>query len=175
MRLRVTLFVAGAAVIALSGCLRRFVPAPTGTRLDDVCNGELGVLRDGASTHRVGAAEIQLPRAWNTSERTATDLRATRIDGELNFWTGREFIFPAIEPRTAVRCTLQRGDTTISIQAARLAGLQYRVDVRWEPEIDGRFYYLQLQTRYAEHLKEVRGIIESVRFPVDSTSGAAAR
>jgi streptogramin lyase len=42
------------------------------------------------------------------------------------------------------------------------------VDVSWEPLIDGQYFYMQLQTRYVAHLKQMRGTIESIQFPVDS-------
>ena len=65
---------------------------------------------------------------------------------------------------------LARGDTTITIQATRLNGFNYRVEASWQPLIDGQHFYMQLQTRYVEHLKQMRGIIEAVRFPVDTAS-----
>ena len=99
---------------------------------------------------------------------SAQDLELRRIDAELNVWRGTRYVFPAIEPRNAVRCTIPRGDTTINIQATRLNGFNYRVDVSWEPLIDGQYFYMQLQTRYVDHLRKMRGIIEAVRFTVDT-------
>ena len=50
-----------------------------------------------------------------------------------------------------------------------MSGPLYRVDVTWQPLIDGQYFYMQLQTRYVEHLRQMRGMIEAVRFPRDTT------
>ncbi|MDZ7632640.1 MAG: hypothetical protein U5K74_15155 [Gemmatimonadaceae bacterium] len=157
-------------VAALSGCLRRFVPAPAGTPLDEVCNPLNGALSVPLDTISFGRAQVVVTKGWTTRSNTAQDLELGRIDAELNVWRGNRFVFPAIEPRSAVRCSLARGDTTISIQATRLSGFNYRVDVSWDPPIDGQYFYMQLQTRYVEHLRQIRGMIEAVRFPVDTAA-----
>jgi hypothetical protein len=36
------------------------------------------------------------------------------------------------------------------------------VDVTWAPLIDGQHLYMQMQTRFPEHLRDIRGVIESV-------------
>ncbi|NJN36893.1 MAG: hypothetical protein HC794_07350 [Nitrospiraceae bacterium] len=58
------------------------------------------------------------------------------------------------------------------IQAVRLNAFNYRVDVAWEPVIDGQYFYMQLQTRYVEHLRAMRGMIEAVRFPADTATAS---
>ncbi len=158
------------AVAALSGCLRKFVPAPLGTPLDEVCNPMNGELLGPLDTVTFGPAALAITRGWTTSQVSAQDLQLRRIDAELNVWRGSRFVFPAVEPRNAVRCSIPRGDTTISIQAVRLNAFNYRVDVAWEPVINGQYFYMQLETRYVEHLRAMRGMIEAVRFPVDSTT-----
>ncbi len=158
---------AGVAV-ALVGCTRQFVPAPFGTPLDEVCNPVNGSLTAPVDTFRLGPAEIATGKGWTTRLSNAQELELRRIDAELTIWRGSRFVFPALQPRNAVRCSLTRGDTTINVQATRLDGFRYRVDVAWEPLINGQYFYMQLDTRYVEHLRQMRGIIESVRFPADT-------
>jgi hypothetical protein len=156
------------AAAALSGCVRRFVSAPFGTPLDEVCNPTNGNLSAPLDTVRLGPAELPITKGWTSSQVTPQELQLQRIDAELNVWRGPRFIFPAVPPQNAVRCTIPRGDTTITLQAVRLNGFNYRVDVSWEPLINGQYFYMQLQTRYVEHLRSMRGMVEAVRFPVDS-------
>jgi hypothetical protein len=160
------------AAVALTGCLRRFVPAPFGTPLDEVCNPMNGNLAGRVDTIPFGPARLQVTKGWTTTLATPQDLTLRRVDAELNVWRGARFVFPAIEPRNAVRCSFSRGDTTVSIQATRLNGFNYRVDVSWTPLIDGQHFYMQLQTRYVEHLKQMRGMVEAVSFPVDTVRAA---
>ncbi|MES3034191.1 MAG: hypothetical protein V4813_09365 [Gemmatimonadota bacterium] len=154
--------------VAATGCLRQFVSAPFGTPLDEACSSFSTL--DGArlDTFRLGPAEFAVPKGWSTRRNSAQELQLTRIDAELNVWLGTRFVFPIVPARTSIRCVVARGDTTISIEAVRLPGFTYRVDVEWDPQVDGRFFYMQWQTRYVEHLKQVRAIVERVRFPVDS-------
>ncbi len=154
----------------LGGCLRQFAPAPFGTPLDEVCDPRNGTLSGPTETFTLGPATIPVLRGWSTNFTTPQDLELRRIDADLNVWRGAPFIFPSTAPQNAIRCRITRGDTTISIQAERLNGFAYRVDVSWAPLIAGQHFYMQLQTRYVEHLKQMRGIIEGVRFPVDSVS-----
>jgi hypothetical protein len=160
------------AAAALSGCLRKFVSAPFGTPLDEVCNPMNGNLTVPLDTVSLGPAEVSITKGWTSTQVSAQDLQLRRIDAELNIWRGPQFVFPAVEPRNAVRCSIPRGDTTITIQAVRLRGFNYRVDVAWEPLMNGQHFYMQLETRYVEHLRAMRGMIEAVRFPADT---AAAR
>lgn len=170
-RIRAAMLAAMAGV-ALIGCQRTFVPAPLGTPLDEVCNPMNGDLAVPTDSFTLGPASIAVTKGWTSGRVTAQDLELRRIDAELNVWRGPRYVFPAIEPRNAVRCTIARADTTISIQATRLDGFNYRVDVSWEPLIDGQYFYMQLQTRYVDHLRKMRGIIEAVRFTVDTARTA---
>ncbi|MDZ7632637.1 MAG: hypothetical protein U5K74_15140 [Gemmatimonadaceae bacterium] len=70
-------------------------------------------------------------------------------------------------PINTVECELERGDATIHIRSTMLVeGItSYRVDVSWKPQVGGQYLYMQLQTRFPEHLKQIRGVIEGVRFP----------
>ena len=172
MTTRLTAFAVLAAASILSGCLRTFVPAPFGTPLDEACNPINGNLTTALDTFTVGKALVPVTKGWFARWETPQDLSLTRLDSELSIWQGGRFMFPVTEPRNSVRCVIHRGDTTITIQAARLSGINYRVDATWEPLIDGQHFYMQLQTRYASQLKDMRGMIEAVRFPVDTTKTA---
>lgn len=158
------------AAATAAGCNRRFVSAPFGTPLDEVCNPMNGALTTALDTFTVGNAIVPVTKGWLSRYSNSQDLSLTRIDAELNVWQGSRFLFPVVEPQNAVRCTLARGDTAITIQATRLNGFNYRVEASWQPLIDGQHFYMQLQTRYVEHLKQMRGMIEAVRFPVDTAS-----
>lgn len=170
MTTRARILLASLTAVVLTGCLHRFVPAPDGTPLDEVCDALNGVRKSPGAVFALGAARLEVPKEWGTVERNPTDLTLRRMDGELLFWSsGMEYVFPAIEPRNAIRCTITKGDTTVSIQATRLDAFQYRVDVEWDPMIEGQYYYMQLHTKYVAHLREMRGIIEGVRFVPDTT------
>jgi hypothetical protein len=158
------------AAAGLTGCLKHFVPAPFGTALDEVCNPMNGTLTSALDTFDVGPAIVPVTKGWLSRYESVQDLNLSRIDAELNIWYGTRFLFPVVEPGNAVRCTIARGDTAITIQATRLTGFNYRVEASWQPLINGQYFYMQLQTRYAEHLKQMRGMIEGVRFPTDTVS-----
>lgn len=163
------------ALAALTGCLRRFAPAPLGTPLDDACNPMNGDLTDRGSVYELGPAVVVVPKGWSSFRSSPQDLQLTRMDTELNVWYGSRFVFPTAEPQNAIRCTITRGDTVISIQATRLNSFSYRVDASWAPPIDGLNFYMQMQTRYASQLKTMRGMIEAVRFVNDTLHGARVK
>lgn len=168
MTTRTTGIVLLAAAATLSGCLRQFVPAPFGTPLDEACNPTNGNLNVPLDTFTVGSVIVPVTKGWQSRWESPQDLTLSRMDTELNVWQGGRFVFDGAEPRNSVRCKIARGDTTISIQATRLSGLNYRVDASWQPSIDGQYFYMQLQTRYVDQLKTMRGIIEAASFRVDS-------
>ena len=172
MSYRRVVFLALATAGTLSGCLRQFVPAPFGTPLDEACNPTNGNLNVPLDTFTVGTALVPVTKGWSPSWESPQDLNLSRLDTEMSVWQGGRFVFDGAEPRNAVRCTIKRGDTTITIQATRLTGLKYRVDASWQPLIEGQYFYMQLQTRYVEQLKQMRGMIEAVKFPVDTVKAA---
>lgn len=172
MLIRRTAPLVAVLVTALTGCLKTFVPAPLGTPLDEACSTFNRTLEFPLDTFPVGLAMVPVPKGWSPKYDSSRDLQLTRIDAELNVWSGARFQFPATEPRNAIRCQIRRGDTTITMQATRLRGFNYRVDVSWDPRIDGQYFYMQLQTRYVEHLRQIRGIVEAVRFAVDTIPAA---
>jgi hypothetical protein len=152
--------------------VRQFLSAPLGTPLDAACDPRNGVMNELGSTFSVGPGAVTVNKGWSARWDSPQDLQLNKIDTELNVWLGGIFAFPAIAPRSAIRCTIAHGDTTITITAARLRGQSYRVDAKWEPLIEGQHFYMQLQTRYASQLKDMRAIIESVRFVSDTLHGA---
>lgn len=177
MRTRST--VRGLAVVALAttiaGCLRQYVPAKPGSVLDSTCEGPTTAGADWVAWE-VPSVAFRAPPAWRMVDRQPTELRLRRVDAELNVWTGPRWVFPQVEPWQSVRCTIARGDTTITAQTSRVAGrLLYRVDVTVQPLIEGRHVYLQLQTPYVEHLRDMRAILESIRFAPGDTAGIAKR
>ena len=60
----------------------------------------------------------------------------------------------------------------IAVAATRVDAFNHRVDAAWEPPVDGQVFYMQLQTRLVAQLRQMRGIVESVRFVPDSIRGA---
>lgn len=165
-------FLATAVAAALSGCLHAFVPAPFGTPLDELCNPVNGELAPPVDTFVVGIAHVAVPRGWSSQSVSAQELQLRRIDAELDIWSGARFVFPAHQPRNQIRCTIARGDTAVTLTATRVDAFNYRVDASWEPSIEGQFFYMQLQTRYVAQLRQMRGILEAVRFVPDTSRRA---
>lgn len=157
-------------VASVAGCKRPFVPAVFGTPLDEPCNALNGQSAGALDTFVVGPARFAVPTGWSPRYDSPRDLSLTRMDAELNVWIGSRYRFPAVPPRNAIRCTLTRGDTTIAVQTVRTGALDYRVDVSWQPQVAGQLFYMQLQTRRVDQLKQMRGIVQSVRFPAESSS-----
>lgn len=167
--------VALASVVALAGCLRQYVPAKAGSVLDTTCEGPATVGDDWVAW-AIPSVAFRAPPTWRLERREVTEVTLRRVDGELAVWSGPRWVFPQVEPWQSVRCTLVRGDTVITAQTARIAGrIAYRVDVTVQPLIDGRYVYLQLQTPYVEHLRDMRGILASLRFGPADTAGIAKR
>jgi hypothetical protein len=173
---RATLLAVTAATCLLGGCLRQYQPAKPGSVLDTTCEGPT---RPGADwvVWQIPEASFAAPPNWRLDRREATEVTLRRVDGELSVWSGSRWVFPVAEPWQSVRCTIARGgDTTLTVQTTRLGGrLAYRVDVTVEPLIEGRYVYLQLQTSYVEHLRDVRAILTSLRFGPADTAGIATR
>ena len=59
-----------------------------------------------------------------------------------------------------------------AVAATRVEAFNYRVDAAWEPPVEGPVFYMQLQTRLVAQLRQMRGIVESVRFVPDTIRGA---
>ena len=172
----VRVVLASALLGALTGCLREYRPAKPGSVLDRTCEGPVVPGGDWTSW-RLEDVAFQAPPNWRLDRREPYELTLARVDGELSVWSGPRWVFPMAEPWQSVRCTIARGgDTTFTVQTTRIAGrIAYRDDVTVEPRIDGRHVYLQLQTPYLEHLRDVRAILTSMRFGAADTSRTAPR
>ncbi len=121
-----------------------------------------------------GPAEFPVPEKWIPQFNSLNDLDfdLRRTGAELNVWKGGAFVFKPVLPLNSSQCEISRGDTTITISTTMLVdGIRrYRVDVSWSPTFEGQHLYMQLQTRFPEHLKQIRGVIEGVRFPEQTAS-----
>jgi hypothetical protein len=170
----------GSAVLlsVLAACAGQSIPpAMTGANIrpvDEPCNPGNGTLAGSTRPMRLDPIEFPVPSRWIPDFRTPNDVdfNLQRTGAVLHVWKGSEFIFAPVLPLNTVECELARGDTTITIRSTRLVeGItSYRVDVSWKPQIGGQYLYMQLLTRFPEHLREVRGVIEGVRFPQRSAS-----
>jgi hypothetical protein len=164
MHVRRVRWIGGVLLLGVSGCLRTFVPAPFGTPVDEVCNPMNGTFRVPFDTVEFHELRLPLPKSWGVHQRTASDLELRRVDAELHVWRTPRWFFPAVEPRTSTRCSIQRGDTLIEIHAIRLQGFDYRVDVTTNVNVDGQPLFLQLQTRYVDHLRQMRATLDQLFF-----------
>lgn len=172
-RTRGTWLVVAALATTVAGCLRQYVPAKPGSVLDETCNGPQAAGSDWVGWE-IPSVSFRAPPAWRLERREPTEVALRRVDAELGVWSGPRWVFPQVEPWQSVRCTITRGDTVITAQTSRIAGrIAYRVDVTVQPLIEGRHVYLQLQTPYVEHLRDMRGILASLRFAPSDTAGIA--
>ena len=173
MNKEIRLFCA-AVTVFVAGCAgARIPPAIVGVgarEIDEPCNPANGTLASSTNIATFGPAELPVPEKWipyfkNLNE---LDFDLRQLDGQLSVWKGGKFAFSSMLPINSAACDIERGDTTISIRTTVLVdGIRrYRVDVSWAPMIDGQYMYMQLQTRSVAHLRELRGVIEGVRFPV---------
>ena len=171
-------------VLALqAACARPSIPAistSADTRaIDATCDASNATLR--GSVRRVPFEPIAfaVPSRWIPEYGTLNDLSfdLRRTGSALRVWKGGEFTFAPVLPINTVECQLVRGDTTIRIRTTMLVESirSYRVDVSWSPAIDGQRLYMQLQTRFPEHLAQLRGVIESVGVARQASSGPGTR
>ena len=171
------------ALALLAACARPSIPAistSAATRaIDATCDASNATL--GGSVLRVPFEPIAfaVPSRWIPEYGTLNDLSfdLRRTASTLRVWKGGEFIFAPVLPINTVECQLVRGDTTIRIRTTMLVESirSYRVDVSWSPAINGQRLYMQLLTRFPEHLAQLRGVIESVGVARDAPSGPGTR
>ena len=163
-----------------AACARPSIPPVSTTastrEIDATCDASNATLR--GSLQRVSFAPLafQVPSRWVPQFGTLNDLSfdLRRTSSVLRVWKGGEFVFAPVLPINTVECQLVRGDTTIRIRTTMLVESirSYRVDVEWSPTIGGQHLYMQLQTRFPEHLAELRGVIESVHVSRDASTGS---
>ncbi len=171
---------AGAAMLllAVGACARATIPpAMTGAVLrpiDEPCNPANSAIEGPTRMISLSPAEFPVPARWIPDFRTLNDIdfNLQRTGAVLNVWKGSEFIFKPVLPINSAQCVVTKGDTTITIRTTMLVeGItNYRVDVSWKPQIGGQYLYMQLQTRFPENLKQIRGVIDGLRFPVRTAS-----
>jgi hypothetical protein len=167
-RLAVAVLVTCATVGA---CARPMIPpARQGTAdlrlIDEPCNAANSTLEGPTRTMRFDPVEFPVPSRWVPEFKTLNDLdfNLQKTGATLHVWKGAKFVFNPVLPLNSAQCELTRGDTTIRIVTTMfVTGItSYRVDVTWSPEIEGQHLYMQLSTRFPEHLKQVRGVIDGV-------------
>lgn len=157
-------------VLAVAGCARPMVPqvavGDTPREINAPCDPANASLTGAARRIEFEPLLFQVPARWvpDYESRNTVNFDLLKTNSTLQVWKGGEFVFTPIVPRNTVQCELTKGDTTITIRTTVLTqGItSYRVDVSWKPLIDGQNLYMQLQTRFPEHLREIRGVIESV-------------
>ena len=181
---RATIIGVVTVVLALqAACARPSIPAIStsdATRaIDATCDASNATLR--GSVRRVPFEPIafSVPSRWIPEYGTLNDLSfdLRRTGSALRVWKGGEFTFAPVLPINTVECQLVRGDTTIRIRTTMLVESirSYRVDVSWSPAINGQRLYMQLLTRFPEHLAQLRGVIESVGVARDASSEPGMR
>lgn len=164
-------------------CARPSIPAistSASTReVDATCDASNATLRGSVQRVSFEPLVFQVPSRWVPQYGTLNDLSfdLRRTGSVLRVWKGGEFTFAPVLPINSVECQLTRGDTTIRIRTTMLVESirSYRVDVEWSPTIGGQHLYMQLQTRFPEHLATLRGVIESVHVPREASSGTGIR
>ncbi len=170
----------GVLCLGLVGCASAAIPAArTGSdtalrTIDEPCSAANVALAGPTRLTSFDPLEFPVPSRWVPNFTTINDLdfNLQKTGAVLHVWKGSEFIFRPVLPINTTQCELARGDTTITIRTTMLVqGItSYRVDVTWAPPIGGQHVYMQLITRFPEHLKQIRGVIEGVRFPVRAAS-----
>jgi hypothetical protein len=161
--------------VAAAGCASAAIP-PARTAgvdplrtLDEPCNPANATLAGPVRMTSFEPLEFPVPERWAPNYATLNDIdfNLLKTDATLHVWKGSKFVFTPVLPLNTVQCELARGDTTVLIRTTMMPRgfTYYRVDVTWTPQIDGQHLYMQLYTRFPEHLKQIRGVIEGVRFP----------
>ncbi len=176
--MRVPFALAAASLVITAACARPMIPAvaSSGTprEIDAPCNPANVTLQGTARRIAFEPLQFEVPSRWIPDYHSLNDIgfALQKTASDLQVWKGGEFIFKPVLPLNTVQCQLVRGDTTITIRTTVLMeGIRsYRVDVAWSPLIDGQHFYMQLQTRFPEHLRDIRGVIESVRAAPRATA-----
>ncbi len=153
-----------------TGCARPMIPqmtvGDTPREINAPCDPANAALTGDVRRIDFDPLGFQVPARWVPDYASINNVNfdLLKTNSELRIWKGGEFVFTPVVPRNTVQCELTKGDTTITIRTTVLTqGItNYRVDVTWKPLIDGQHLYMQMQTRFPEHLREIRGVIESV-------------
>jgi hypothetical protein len=159
--------------LAVAGCASAAIPAARTEAplrlIDEPCNAANAQLDGATRVTSLDPLEFPVPARWVPNYNTINDLdlNLLKSGAVLHVWKGSKFVFTPVLPVNSAQCELSRGDTTITIRTTMFVqGItSYRVDVSWAPQIDGQYLNMQLISRFPEHLKQIRGVIEGVRFP----------
>jgi hypothetical protein len=159
-------------VVGLAGCRTAGLPGPSAQLnrpVDQPCNPANGRFDSETREIALGDLRVTAPKRYLPEYGTFRDLVLTTPLTEVNVWLGAQFTFPLMTPAVSTECTIAHGDTTVTIRTMMNSANNYRVDVLWSPTINNQYVYMQMQTSSASRLKEMRAMIESVRFPVDTS------
>jgi hypothetical protein len=157
-------------IAVAAGCARPIIPqvavGDTPREINAPCDPANATLQGDVRRIELEPLVFQVPARWVPDYATLNNVgfNLLKTNSDLQVWKGGEFTFTPVVPRNTVQCEVTKGDTTITIRTTVLTqGItSYRVDVTWAPLIDGQHLYMQMQTRFPEHLRDIRGVIESV-------------
>lgn len=159
------------SLLTVGGCLRHAASAPVASSRDEACSMAQTLNGVALDSFAVGPAEIAMPTGWVNDPGDWEELRLTRLGGQLRVWTGSPWVWPGRILPPSTTCIVTRGDTTIRIEA-RFYGRTYTVDVEWELVPDEDYLYMHWRTPHVQHLRQVRAIVDRVRFPTDRLRAA---
>lgn len=159
-------------LLVSAACARPAIaPVTTNTALLDInapCDAANGTLEAPVRAIQFEPLTYSVPSRWipDYGSINSIEFNLQKTQSSLQIWKGGEFVFAPVLPANTVQCELTKGDTTITIRTTALVvGIRnYRVDVTWSPLIGGQHFYMQMHTRFPEHLRQIRGVIESVRM-----------
>lgn len=170
MTTRTTVRFAAVFLVAAACARPTIAPVTTSAVLQEInapCNAANATLEAPARAIDFAPLAFSVPSRWipDYGSINNVNFNLQRTESELQVWKGSEFVFAPVLPTNTVQCDIVKGDTTITIRTTALVvGIRrYRVDVTWSPLIDGQHLYMQLHTRFPDHLRQIRGVIESVR------------
>ena len=163
---------AAALFCSLTACASQTIRPDTGvvgTRpVDEPCREANATFHEPVKAIRLEPLSFAVPTRWQQrfSSINDVDFSLLRVGAELNVWKGANFTFPPVLPLNTAECEITRDGSVITIRTTVLpSGTRtYRVDVRWSRMVNDQYVYMQLHTRYPEHLQQIRGVIESLRF-----------
>ncbi len=162
-----------ALLCLLSGCASQTIRPDTGvigTRpIDEPCRDANATFSVPVKPIRLDPLAFAVPSRWQQRFTSINDVDFSmfRVGAELNVWKGASFAFPPVLPLNTAQCEIERDGSVITIRTTVITtGVRsYRVDVSWSRMVQDQYVYMQLHTRFPEHLQQIRAVIESVRFP----------
>ena len=169
-------------LVAASACARQVAStdlAPTSSvrAIDEPCSTANTTLAGAVRSISLPPMEFKVPKQWVPDWKGVNDVdfNLIRTGSTLHVWKGSEFIFLPVLPLNTASCEITVENATVKIRTTMLQqGITtYRADVSWALPVGGQYVYMQLLTRYPEHLRQLRGVIEGVRFPVSTAANAA--